>query len=540
MMFHPLPPSTQHIPDPERFTYPFCYTPHPLCEAAGQMLRAHLHEHPEWHAELSAGKMMGVLVVRHHGERGFLAAFSGTLAGHTMHDYFVPPVYDLMAPGSYFQQEQERISAINLRLAALQGERRMHTRLIGPDELRQAREADLQRLRLSYEQARMRREALRQELSPEQLALRQEALARESQHQKAELKRARRRWDQKIREAEAPIQQIMEQEKVLSQERKERSEALQDWLFGQYRLLNARGQTRSVSEIFGSQTPPSGTGDCCGPKLLQAAYLQGMTPLCMGEFWVGQSPADEVRREGLFYPACHSRCLPLLTHMMQGLRVEDNPLSEGYEQVVRQMSIAYADSSIVIVHKPQGMLSVPGKGALPSVQDILAQEFPSAQGPIIVHRLDMDTSGVMVAALTPQAYLSLQRQFHCREVEKSYVALLQNPLPVGQEGEISLPLRPDINDRPRQLVDFIHGKSAVTHYRVTAVCNHHARVLLHPITGRTHQLRVHCAHTAGLGNPIVGDRLYGQPAERMMLHARQLSFTHPLTGERMQFLWEYI
>lgn len=540
MMFHPLPPSTQHIPDPERFTYPFCYTPHPLCEAAGQMLRAHLHEHPEWHAELSAGKMMGVLVVRHHGERGFLAAFSGTLAGHTMHDYFVPPVYDLMAPGSYFQQEQERISAMNLRLAALQGERRMHTRLIRPDELRQAREADLQRLRLSYEQARMRREALRQELSPEQLALRQEALARESQHQKAELKRARRRWDQKIREAEAPIQQIMEQEKVLSQERKKRSEALQNWLFGQYRLLNARGQTRSVSEIFGSQTPPSGTGDCCSPKLLQAAYLQGMTPLCMGEFWVGQSPADEVRREGQFYPACHSRCLPLLTHMMQGLRVEDNPLSEGYEQVVRQMSIAYADSSIVIVHKPQGMLSVPGKGALPSVQDILAQEFPSAQGPIIVHRLDMDTSGVMVAALTPQAYLSLQRQFHCREVEKSYVALLQNPLPVGQEGEISLPLRPDINDRPRQLVDFIHGKSAVTHYRVTAVCNHHARVLLHPITGRTHQLRVHCAHTAGLGNPIVGDRLYGQPAERMMLHARQLSFTHPLTGERMQFLWEYI
>lgn len=416
----------------------------------------------------------------------------------------------------------------------------MHTRLIGPDELRQAREADLQRMRLSYEQARSRREALRQSLSPEDLALQQEALVRESQHQKAELKRARRRWDQKIREAEAPIKQIMEQEKVLSQERKERSEALQDWLFGQYRLLNARGQTRSVSEIFGSQTPPSGTGDCCGPKLLQAAYLQGMTPLCMGEFWVGQSPADEVRREGQFYPACHSRCMPLLTHMMQGLRVEDNPLSEGYEQVVRQMSIAYADSSIVIVHKPQGMLSVPGKGALPSVQDILAQEFPSAQGPIIVHRLDMDTSGVMVAALTPQAYLSLQRQFHCREVEKSYVALLQNPLPVGQEGEISLPLRPDINDRPRQLVDFIHGKSAVTHYRVTAVCNHHARVLLHPITGRTHQLRVHCAHTAGLGNPIVGDRLYGQPAERMMLHARELSFTHPLTGERMQFLWEYI
>ena len=234
------------------------------------------------------------------------------------------------------------------------------------------------------------------------------------------------------------------------------------------------------------------------------------------------------------------RSRPLLTHMMQGLQVEANPLAEDYRRVVQRLSIAYADDSIVVIRKPEGMLSVPGKEPLPSVQDILQQEFPSAQGPIIVHRLDMDTSGLMVAALTPEAYLALQRQFVSRQVEKTYVALLQNPLPVGQEGEICLPLRPDITDRPRQLVDFTYGKSALTHYRVTALCNHHARVTLHPLTGRTHQLRVHCAHPQGLGNAIVGDRLYGQAAERLMLHAQQLSFTHPLTGEHMQFRWEYI
>ena len=540
MMFHPLPESTRHIPDPARFTYPFCYTPHPLCLAASQMLRAYLQEHAEWQTELSAGKMMGVLVVRHRGERGFLAAFSGTLAGETMHDYFVPPVYDLMASGSHFQQEQERISAMNRRLTALQGERRRQSLLIRPDELRQAREEELQRIRQSNEQARIRREALRKSLTPEALALREEELRRESQFQKAELRRAAKRWGQRIQEAEAPIQRLLAQEQSLTAERKERSEALQEWLFGQYRLLNARGETRTVSDIFGHSTPPSGTGDCCGPKLLQAAFQEGMTPLCMGEFWVGRSPAEELRQEGQFYPACHSRCRPLLSHMMQGLQVEANPLAEDYRRVVQRLSIAYADDSIVVIRKPEGMLSVPGKEPLPSVQDILQQEFPSAQGPIIVHRLDMDTSGLMVAALTPEAYLALQRQFVSRQVEKTYVALLQNPLPVGQEGEICLPLRPDITDRPRQLVDFTYGKSALTHYRVTALCNHHARVTLHPLTGRTHQLRVHCAHPQGLGNAIVGDRLYGQAAERLMLHAQQLSFTHPLTGEHMQFRWEYI
>lgn len=538
MTLHQLPAECRHIPDPERFTYPFCYTPHPLCLAAAQQLRTYLEGQDRWAEELSAGKMMGVLVVRHQGERGFLAAFSGTLGGQTRQEYFVPPVFDLMSPGNHFQLEQDHITAMNARLTALQGEKKgMRCRLQLDDLLRQ-RDCELQAMHTEAEQAKSRRQALRQMLPPEELAAKEPEMVRESQFQKAELRRATKRWNQLIEEAEAPLRTIIEEEKALATERKRRSEALQRWLFDQYDLLNAKGERRTVSRIFGSAIPPSGTGDCCGPKLLQAAYAWGMTPICMGEFWIGRSPADEVRLDGHFYPACHSRCLPVLTHMTRGLALDSNPLAEAYQSVLDRFSIQYADSSIVVVRKPQGMLSVPGKNGLPSVLDLLRQQFPLAAGPLLVHRLDMDTSGLLVAALTEEAHRHLQRQFLMREVEKTYVAILEKPLPVGQSGEISLPLRPDIDDRPRQMADYKHGKSALTRYRVTDCSNGHARIELHPMSGRTHQLRVHCAHPLGLDNPIVGDRLYGHTARRLMLHAQELAFTHPTSGERMHFSWE--
>ncbi len=538
MTLHQLPAECRHIPDPERFTYPFCYTPHPLCLAAAQQLRTYLEGQDRWAEELSAGKMMGVLVVRHQGERGFLAAFSGTLGGQTRQEYFVPPVFDLMSPGNHFQLEQDHITAMNARLTALQGEKKgMRCRLQLDDLLRQ-RDCELQAMRTEAEQAKSRRQTLRQMLPPEELAAKEAEMVRESQFQKAELHRATKRWNQLIEEAEAPLRTIIEEEKALAAERKRRSEALQRWLFDQYDLLNAKGERRTVSQIFGSAIPPSGTGDCCGPKLLQAAYAWGMTPICMGEFWIGRSPADEVRLDGHFYPACHSRCLPVLTHMTRGLALDSNPLAEAYQSVLDRFSIQYADSSIVVVRKPESMLSVPGKDGLPSVLDLLRQQFPLAKGPLLVHRLDMDTSGLLVAALTEEAHRHLQRQFLMREVEKTYVAILEKPLPVGQSGEISLPLRPDIDDRPRQMVDYEHGKNALTRYRVTDCSNGHARIELHPLSGRTHQLRVHCAHPLGLDNPIVGDRLYGHTARRLMLHAQELTLTHPTSGERMHFSWE--
>lgn len=538
MTLHQLPAECRHTPDPERFTYPFCYTPHPLCLAAAQQLRTYLEGQSRWAEELSAGKMMGVLVVRHQGERGFLAAFSGTLGGQTRQEYFVPPVFDLMSPGNHFQLEQDHITAMNARLTALQGERRGMRRRLQLDDLLRQRDCELQAMRTEAEQAKSRRQTLRQMLPHEELAAKEAEMVRESQFQKAELRRATKRWNQLIEEAEAPLRTIIEEEKALAAERKRRSEALQRWLFDQYNLLNAQGERRTVSQIFGSAIPPSGTGDCCGPKLLQAAYAWGMTPLCMGEFWIGRSPADEVRLDGHFYPACHSRCLPVLTHMTRGLALDSNPLAEAYQTVLDRFCVQYADESIVVVRKPEGMLSVPGKDGLPSVLDLLRQQFPLAAGPLLVHRLDMDTSGLLVAALTEEAHRHLQRQFLMREVEKTYVAILEKPLPVGQSGEISLPLRPDIDDRPRQMVDYEHGKSALTRYRVTDCNNGHARIELHPLSGRTHQLRVHCAHPLGLDNPIVGDRLYGHTAQRLMLHAQELTFTHPTSGERMHFSWE--
>lgn len=540
MTLHPLPASTRQMPDPERFTYPFCYRPHPLCVAAAGELRAYLDAQPQWAEELSAGKMMGVLVVRWQGERAFLAAFSGTLGGLTRQEYFVPPVFDLMSPGNHFQEEQAGISAINRRLVALQRERTDMRRQLRLDELRQERDSAMQAMRTRNEQARSQRQALRLSLTPGELASRTAEMVRESQHQKAELRRAGRQWDQRIREAEAPLAALAQEERTLTAERRQRSEALQDWLFGQYRLLNAEGQERSVGEIFAPAAPPSGSGDCCAPKLLQYAFAHGMSPLCMAEFWVGGSPADEVRLDGHFYPACHSRCLPLLTHMLGGLRVDENPLMADYQRVLDEFRVQYADGIIAIVRKPAGMLSVPGRDRLPSVLDLLRERFPMATGPIIVHRLDMHTSGLLVAALTTEAYQLLQRQFLQRRIEKAYVALLERPLPVGQEGDISLPLAPDLADRPRQRVDGEHGKPALTHYRVVGNERGHARVLLHPLTGRTHQLRVHCAHPQGLGDPIVGDPLYGHAGDRLMLHAQDLGLTHPTSGERMDFHWSLL
>ena len=279
MTLHQLPAECRHIPDPERFTYPFCYTPHPLCLAAAQQLRTYLEGQDRWAEELSAGKMMGVLVVRHQGERGFLAAFSGTLGGQTRQEYFVPPVFDLMSPGNHFQLEQDHITAMNARLTALQGEKKGMRCRLQLDDLLKQRDCELQAMRTEAEQAKSRRQALRQMLPPEELAAKEAEMVRESQFQKAELRRATKRWNQLIEEAEAPLRTIIEEEKALAAERKRRSEALQRWLFDQYDLLNAKGERRTVSRIFGSAIPPSGTGDCCGPKLLQAAYAWGMTPI---------------------------------------------------------------------------------------------------------------------------------------------------------------------------------------------------------------------------------------------------------------------
>ena len=517
---HPLPASVEGQSVPQQFTYPFCYEPHLLCVAAANELRQYLSLHPEWHEELSKGKMFGVLVVAKGSEKGFLAAFSGTLEGKTQHEYFVPPVFDLMAPDCYFQEEEAAISCINKEIAALQDS-------FQPSPLRKQMDEELAAFKQKMQQSKAERDALRKSISLDEMGENEQKLIKESQFQKAEFRRLKQAWEQRIFEDEVSFREKQEQIERLQQERHERSMALQQWLFRQFTFLNAVGETQALPELFAPAIPPSGAGECCAPRLLQAAYKEGLQPLCMAEFWVGASPVDEIRHDGHFYPACNSKCRPILRHMLKGLDVEPNPLLADQERLLSQLRIIYQDEEMTVVSKPAGMLSVPGKDELPNVQEAIKTAIPSAEGPLIVHRLDMDTSGLMLIALTEEKYHELQDLFLHRRIHKVYHALLEKPMPVGEEGDISLPLRPDFDDRPRQMVDWKHGKQAQTHYRVLAEKNGHALVELSPLTGRTHQLRVHCAHPFGLNNPIVGDRLYGKPAERLMLHAKRIEIRPP-------------
>ena len=514
---HSLPACFKEVNAPEQFTFPFCYEPHPLCVAAANEVQAYVNQHEEWREELEKGKMLGVLVVAKGSERGFLAAFSGTLDGKTQHPYFVPPVFDLMAPGCHFQEEEAAISDINRRIALLESALR-------PSPLRAKMDEELAAYKRLMQRSKAERDVQRKSIFPDEMGENERRLVRESQFQKAEFRRLKQAWEQRVLEDEATLREKQDEIKRLQQERHERSIALQQWLFRQFVFLNAKGEEKALPELFAPAVPPSGAGECCAPRLLQAAYRECLQPLCMAEFWVGASPVDEVRHDGHYSPACNSKCRPILRHMLQGLNVEANPLLADQEKLLLQLHIIYNNKELAVVSKPAGMLSVPGKDELPNVQDAIKSSIPSAKGPLIVHRLDMDTSGLMLIALTEEKYHELQELFLHRRIHKVYHALLEREMPVGEEGTISLPLRPDIDDRPRQMVDKEHGKPAETQYKVLDNKDGHALLELRPVTGRTHQLRVHCAHPLGLNNPIVGDRLYGRASQRLMLHAYSITF----------------
>lgn len=484
MSFSLLHPLRTFLHAPARFTNPFSYEPHPFVRLAAAQVNDYLCAHAEWAEDLQHGKMFGVLVVRKtHADASslhFLAAFSGQLDGKSQIDYFVPPIYDLLHPDSHFQHEQSRIDSLNHRLAA-----------------------------------------------------------------------------HDIDTATA---------KALREERKSRSEALQQWLFDQYLCRNARGETATIPQIFKDYYQrtmlhperfeqnalkhhiPSGTGDCCAPKLLQTAYQMGVQPLCMGEWWVGASPRQEIRHAGLFYPACHNKCRPLLSFMLQGLDVEESLAKQQAASLLRQTELLYQDDHVIALNKPSGLLSVPGRDESPSVLDWLTARRLPFYYP--AHRLDQDTSGILLVARTENDYRQLQSQFVRHLTTKRYIALLSRPV-TASEGEIRLALRPDFDDRPRQLVDPEHGKQAVTHFRVLDIETRDTltdpqqaptpcrvtRIELLPDTGRTHQLRVHCAHPDGLGAPILGDRLYGRCTAthypHLCLHAASLDFLHPVSQQRI-------
>ena len=529
--FHLLGVDVVAVELPSQFTCPFCYEPHPLALMAVEQLQRYVASRPDWADELGAGKMLGVLVARDDKDRlGFLAAFSGNLAGSVRHDFFVPPVYDLLDPQGEFKRGEAHITAINHEVERLEQSPELLELKRREVEQKQKMLDELGSFKALMARHKRERDARRAagNLAPEE----QEALLNQSRFEKAELKRIRQRHEAELASISDEMDVFCRQIDSMKLRRKAMSEALQERIFRLFVVSNARGERRDLVEVFRplGTLPPAGAGECCAPRLLNYAFNHGLHPVCMAEFWWGASPVGEVRHHGHFYPACRSKCKPILEFMLQGLDVQDNPLDLPLDEM--KLDIIYDDQWLTVLNKPSGMLTVPGKALENSLLTRYREAHPEAAGPIVVHRLDQETSGLVMFAKDKKTHKALQQQFENHTIKKCYLALLQGVIDYD-EGVIDLPIRPDVDDRPRQRVDQEHGKPTVTRYRVLERRAGMSLVELEPLTGRTHQLRVHCSHAQGLNCPIVGDRLYGTASTRLMLHAQSITFTHPVTGETM-------
>jgi len=549
---------TTNIALPEQFTFPFCYQPSAIAQLAVDQLQQHLSYQRTWvhnfgeqelHLESSqaTGKMFGVLVVKNpQGQLGYLAAFSGKVADRNLIPGFVPPVFDMLTQNSFFLAEQAHINDINSQVEQLSKNPEIEKYRTVLTDCQQSAEQLIEQQRQKVIVGRKRRKQLRHEgqanLSAHEFADLQKTLAKDSVFEKNELLALKQQCEQQIALAQAQLDVLVDEIAILKAERKSRSTQLQHQLFKQYQFLNGQGELKNLQQLFQDMPhpPPAGSGECAAPKLLHYAYKNQLTPIAMAEFWWGKAPKSEIRQHKNYYPACQGKCQPILSHMLEGLNVEENPLLNNPAQG-KPLPIIYQDDDIVIVNKPAEFLSVPGKTIEDSVYYRMKLQFPKATGNLIVHRLDMSTSGLMVIALSKRAHKSLQKQFIARTVTKQYVALVDGKIEQST-GTITLPLAGDYYDRPRQMVCFEEGKPAETTWQVLeyikandAGSSIYTKVKLFPKTGRTHQLRVHCAHQQGLGMPIIGDDLYGVKANRLHLHAQRLELDHPITKERISF-----
>ena len=619
MILHPL--HIVHLEAlPTSMNNPLCYEPHPLCIMACKELQAYLGERKDWREEIDRGKMFGVLIVeKPNGDKessdktqsreiGYLAAYSGQIGGRSDWEDFVPAVFDYLQPDGYFKVHEAEITNLNHAIARLSSDEKMKEAKHIIQSLQQERQSAIAAYQEKMKEAKAKRDARRQEallaakaskgadtsketdsngsgLSPEE----EQAMIKESQFIKAELRRLKKALSEKTT-LETEYADFQENLLKMKQLRKTLSDNLQQWLFMQFRMLNEQGESKNLLEIFRDEAlqgnnhgnvvsnrvtamkmvPPAGSGECCEPKLLQYAYQHGLKPLQMAMFWWGESPKEEIRHHLQYYPACNGKCKPILHWMLPAsvfaLSSADATYGEkNYDgttnlaSIYNKVEILYDDHELAVVHKPEGLLSVPGKDAhQPSIYAWARKHFPAAEGPLIVHRLDMATSGLMIIAKTEFAYHRLQKEFLHHRVQKKYVAIVCRKEVSEKEGEekilqeksllkkdaaekmfpkkgtISLPLMPDYLDRPRQIVSHEQGKEAITEYEIVSEEPQKIRLSLYPKTGRTHQLRVHCAHHEGLNTPILGDPLYGnEKAPRLYLHAEEITFEHPLTGKRM-------
>lgn len=534
---------------PQKFTFPFYYTPHPLAlRAAKEVMHILENENITSHnfgleagkEKGAIGKMFGVLVVKNkNGAIGYLKAFSGKINDSNYLEGFVPPIFDMLAPEGFYRKGEEELNAMNRAIEKMEEDSSFLLLKKEWESLKIQAASEIFNFKIWLKAEKKKRATIRQELetnSPEDTATLLENLVKESMYQQYELKCLQREWKEKLETLENEIK--AREEKILTQKniRKNKSAALQNRLFEQYNFLNIHQEKINVRHIFEAtplQKPPAGAGECATPKLLQYAFQNQMQPLAMAEFWWGQSPVSEIRKHKEFYPACRGKCEPILGYMLQDIPMDKNPMLE-LQNLEQNISIIYEDEHLVVVNKPAEMLSVPGIHIQDSVLSFLQIKYPNATGPLLVHRLDMSTSGILLAAKTKEAHQNLQAQFIKKTVKKRYVALLDGVLRENA-GTISLPLRVDLDNRPHQLVCYEYGKMAVTNWEVIERIENRTKVHFYPITGRTHQLRVHASHPLGLNIAIVGDDLYGNRSDRLYLHADFLEIKHPQSKQRISF-----
>lgn len=520
---------------------PFSTIPHPLAEQACLILQQRLMSDQLQAAMKSeCGKMFGILVVRdRHGEVGFLSAFSGMLFGHWQFPGFVPPLFEQAEQDRFLPAGRAELAELSEQLQRLETSMHDSNLLLQITRLQQQRDQALAEMKQRHLAARNARREQRQALTILRDSSEQQrgmaALALASQHHKREATNARAHWDKKLQGLQQQLELHQQKIRQIRNARSENSRMLHKQVFATYRLGNRLHEQQPISRFYTDAMPPAGSGDCAGPKLIHYAHQQQLQPLAMAEFWWGASPSTGVRHHGHYYPACRGKCRPILPFMLRGLDVEPEPC-HGLAMTTSRIEIIYEDDHLLVVNKAAGLMSTPGREIEDSVFSRLALRYPQTAELTLVHRLDMDTSGLLLVAKDLRTNKQLQKQFIERSVEKCYEAVLTKRLPAQpDQGRIELPLRVDLDDRPRQMVCYQHGKTAATRWRIIARKNNTTRIWFYPETGRTHQLRVHASHRDGLNAAIIGDGLYGLPAERLMLHARRLCFTHPVSRERMVF-----
>ena len=541
--------NTSGIEVPDKFTFPFYYEPHPLTLVATKELQEYLEKQTDFKHEFglkgtelknAIGKMFGVLVVKKtDNSLGYLAAFSGKLADNSFPDKFVPPIFNMRSEGSFYVESEKKIEKIGEKIELIKKDENYLSLKKSLKKLSKKIEEDLAAQRKKMKTSKLSRRLQKKEASANLDAanfnILNKKLIQESYNDQFYYKELQEYYSYKIEESKTLLAHFENKIMGLMALRKKTSAILQNTLFEKYQFLNQQKETKGLLAIFNnpSSRPPAGAGDCSAPKLLQYAFQHHLTPIALAEFWWGISPNSEIRKHKNFYPSCQSRCKPILNHMLEGIDMDENLLLKNLTKK-EELSVIYEDDDLIIVNKPPEFLSVPGKEIKDSVYTRIKQKYPEATGPLIVHRLDMSTSGIIVLTKTKEANKILQGQFIKRTVKKRYVALLSGKLSKKQ-GVIKLPLRLDLDDRPRQLVDFMNGKKAETNWVFINQNNNQTRVHFYPITGRTHQLRVHAAHKEGLNTPIKGDDLYGNKQDRLYLHAEFIEFTHPTSRNKISF-----